>query len=168
MSTDKQGGGGVEAPGTRAARAFMDAVTKGTDLVNIELGILGDPYFLVNSGVGNYTSAPSQYSNLNADGSMNYQNGEVDILVNFRTPSGIDQNTGLYNFTPSDLSSPVMQFSGLYQVTEVESRFELGKFTQKLIGMRRPGQEFENESAPSQMFNLSGAVKNLFDSIFGD
>ena len=156
-NSDKKGGGGVETPGVRAARIFMDAVTNGNDLVDVELEILGDPYFLINSGVGNYTSAPSQYDNLNADGSMNYQNGEVDIIINFRTPIDINDNTGLYNFTGMDPTAPVMQFSGLYKVTEVTSRFENGEFKQTLSCYRRSGQEFEKEASPTTTFNASTA-----------
>ena len=164
--TDKKGGGGSETPGVRAARLFMDGVTKGVDLVDIELEILGDPYFLINSGIGNYTSAPSQYDNLNADGSMNYQNGEVDILINFRTPVDINDSTGLYNFTGLDPTAPLLQYSGLYKVIEVTSIFRNGEFRQILNCLRRPGQEYETEAKPDATFNVSTASDSVTDWIY--
>ena len=166
--TDKKGGGGTETPSIRAARLFMDAVTKDADLYELELTILGDPYYLVDSGVGNYTSAPSQYDNLNADGTMNYQNGEVDIIVNFRTPIDINDSTGLYNFTGMDPTAPVMQYSGLYKVTEVTSKFVGGEFYQILTGFRRATQEYESTADPSTMFNTSTAAPSTSADLIWD
>jgi len=103
--------------------------------------IIGDPYYIIQSGTGNYTSSPTQFHNLNEDGSVSYQNGEVDIMVNFRTPIDINQSTGMYNFGPNTDTAPVMQFSGLYKLTNVSSVFSQGKFTQTLTGYRRPMQE---------------------------
>ena len=167
-SSDKKGGGGVETPGVRAARIFLDAVTKGTDLMNLELEILGDPYYIANSGMGNYTSSPSQYDNLNADGSMNYQNGEVDILINFRTPIDINDSTGLYNFTGMDPSAPVMQYSGLYKVNEVVSRFNNGEFKQLLKGYRRSTQEYTTEPSSPSVFNTSTSSTAPLTDIYVD
>jgi hypothetical protein len=139
--TDKLGGGGSETQVTRAARLFHDSLTKGTDMVNLNMQILGDPYFIAQSGAGNYTAQPTQFHNLNDDGSVSYQNGEVDVVINFRTPVDINQSTGLYNFGPKTDTAPVMQFSGLYKVTNVSSVFSQGTFKQTLTGMRRPMQE---------------------------
>lgn len=161
--TDKKGGGGTETSGTRAARLFMDAVTEGTDMYDLNLQIIGDPYFIVDSGIGNWTDQQTQFKNLNANGSVNWQNGEVDIKVNFRTPIDINQNTGLYNFTPQEKSAPVMQYSGLYRVTDVTSRFSGGIFTQELTGFRRPGQENLFEAPASSTFNLSKAIVDMID-----
>ena len=139
--TDKLGGGGSETQATRAARLFQDSLTRGTDMVDLNMQILGDPYYIAQSGTGNYTAQPTQFTNLNDDGSVSYQNGEVDIVVNFRTPIDINQNTGMYNFGPNTDTAPVMQFSGLYKVTNVSSVFSQGTFKQTLVGYRRPMQE---------------------------
>lgn len=136
--TDSKGGGGAETNSTRIARLFHDALTNGKDLVNLDLEIVGDPYFLATSGFGNYTAAQTTKSNINSDMEVNYQNGEVDIVVNFRTPIDINQSTGLYNFGGT---AGVNQFSGLYKVTTLVSTFSKGKFTQKLSGFRRQGQD---------------------------
>jgi len=137
--SDKRGGGGVETSGTRAARLFMDIITQGVDMMMLNMEIIGDPYYIVHSGLSNYTSKASQYLNMNVDGTMNYQNGKVVISINFRTPIDINQATGMYTFKSA--SAPVMQYSGLYQLITVESNFRQGKFTQTLIGARIPQQE---------------------------
>ena len=136
--SDSKGGGGAETNSTRIARLFHDALTNGKDLVNLDLEIMGDPYFLATSGFGNYTAGQTTKSNINSDNEVNYQNGEVDIVVNFRTPIDINQSTGLYNFGGT---AGVNQFSGLYKVTTLVSTFSKGKFTQKLSGFRRQGQD---------------------------
>jgi hypothetical protein len=157
--TDKLGGGGSETQTTRAARLFHDSLTKGTDMVDLNMQIIGDPYFIAQSGTGNYTAQPTQFSNLNDDGSVSYQNGEVDITVNFRTPIDINQSTGMYNFGPNTDTAPVMQFSGLYKVTNVTSTFSAGTFKQTLIGYRRPMQESTKpELKPAETFNPNNKV----------
>jgi len=141
FGSDKQGGGGQEGQAQRAAKLFNDCFNTPFDMYNLDLGIIGDPYWIVQSGIGNYTSKKSQYSNLNADGTANYENGEVDIVVNFRTPIDINQTTGLYDFGKSAKNVPVMQFSGIYCVQNIQSTFAGGQFTQTLTGFRRPQQE---------------------------
>jgi hypothetical protein len=136
--SDSKGGGGAETNSTRIAKMFHDALTNGKDLINLDLEIMGDPYFLATSGFGNYTAGQTTKSNINSDNEVNYQNGEVDIVVNFRTPIDINQSTGLYNFGGT---AGVNQFSGLYKVTTLVSTFSKGKFTQKLSGFRRQGQD---------------------------
>jgi len=139
--TDKQGGGGQEGQAQRAAKLFNDCFNTPFDMYNLDLQIIGDPYWIMQSGLGNYTSKQSQFSNLNADGSANYENGEIDIQINFKTPIDINQTTGLYDFGKSAKSVPVTQFSGLYCVQNLVSEFSGGEFKQTLTGFRRPQQE---------------------------
>ena len=108
-----------ETPAVRVARAFQDAlVNSPSDLINASLTIMGDLYYLTDSGTGNYNSKSSQFINLTQDGTMNYQNSSVDIIINFKTPIDIDVGgaKGLNTKT-------VKQFSGLYTVYEVTSSF---------------------------------------------
>jgi hypothetical protein len=157
--TDKGGGGSADSQATRAARLFHDAVTNSfQSMMDLEMEIIGDPYYIVQSGQGNYTASATQYSNLNDDGSMNYQNGEVDIIVNFRTPIDINQTSGLYNFKGS-ASSPVTQWSGMYSVTDVISTFRDGQFKQTLKGFRRTLQELQEEASPSETFGTVNEAK---------
>jgi hypothetical protein len=153
--TDKGGGGSADSQATRAARLFHDAVTNTQQsMQDLDMEIIGDPYYIVQSGQGNYTASATQYANLNNDGSVNYQNGEVDIIVNFRTPVDINQTSGLYNFG-SSASAPVSQFSGLYSVTDVVSTFRDGQFKQTLKGIRRPLQELKDEASPGETFGTT-------------
>jgi hypothetical protein len=139
---DKKGaGGGLETEDTRASKLFHDAIQDQGAMQQLEMTIIGDPYYIAHSGISNYTATPSQYSNLNSDGSINHQNGEVDIIVNFRSPLDINQSTGLYDFGKSTKTAPVLMFSGLYKLLTVSNHFKGGQFTQTLKGNRRPSQE---------------------------
>jgi len=132
------GGGGRDTPETMAARQFQkNVVNNAVDMVNTTMTILGDPYYLGDSGMGNYTAKSTQYEQLNNDGAINYQSGEVQIMVNFRTPIDIDVSKGAYTFGPTEL---VNEFSGVFKVNQVDSNFSRGKFTQTLKMIRMPGQ----------------------------
>jgi hypothetical protein len=154
FKSDKLGGGGNETESTRAARAFNDSITKGTDMTTLDMEIIGDPYFIVQSGTGNFTAQPTQYSNLNSDGSINHQSGEVDILVNFRTPVDINQSTGLYDFG-KNASAPVAMFSGLYMVRVLTSTFSKNEFKQVLQLQRRPLQELSGPGTTNGVLSVS-------------
>jgi hypothetical protein len=151
---DRKGGGGQEGQAQRAAKLFQQALQNPVDMYNLDMTIIGDPYFIAHSGTGNFTSAATQYGNLNADGSVNYENGEVDIVVNFRTPVDLNQNTGMYDFGKSAKSAPVLQWSGIYCVTNLTSKFSGGVFEQTLTGFRRPYQEGTGVATREQLFNV--------------
>jgi hypothetical protein len=157
---DKIGGGGLETEQTRAAKQFHNAITSASGMLNLDLKIIGDPYFIAQSGMGNYTSSPTQYSNLNADGSVSYQNSEVDIKVNFRTPVDLNQTTGLFDFGKSAKTAPVLTWSGIYRVTSATSHFEGGQFTQTLKGTRRNGQEYSGEGSSKNTLNATAQKPN--------
>jgi hypothetical protein len=98
------------------------------------MDIIGDPYWLTGNGLGNYTAPPVPgFQNIRQDGSVNYQNGEVDMAINFRTPIDINQTTGLYNMAVAGSA----QFSGIYRVQKVIHRFQNGQFTQTIKANRR-------------------------------
>lgn len=154
-STDRLGGGGQETQETRAARLFHDAISRGKDMVQLNMEIWGDPYYIAQSGIGNYSSqAIPGLQNLNKDGTVNYQSGEVYITVNFRTPTDINQGTGLYNFA-GNTSAPVVQFSGLYQVRRIRSTFNSGQFKQVLMGSRLDQQENPAVGTTSSAYSTS-------------
>jgi len=154
---DRGGGGGQEGEAQRAAKLFQQAINNPFDMYNLDMTIIGDPYYITQSGTGNYTSEQAT-SNLNTDGTINYESGEVDILVKFRTPIDINQGTGLYNFGGTSKTAPVTQFSGLYCVQTITSTFMDGKFTQVLSGFRRPTQEFEEEPTVADLPSTTRTV----------
>jgi hypothetical protein len=151
------GGSGRNTPETMAAREFQNmVVNEGADMVKTTMTILGDPYYLGDSGMGNYTAAPSQFENMNSDYAIDYQTGEVDIAVYFRTPIDLNVQKGAYDFGPTEL---VQQFSGLYQVTQIENNFSRGKFTQVLTLIRRMGQ-----AASDRALEATGNAPKLLKS----
>jgi len=153
-TTSKLGGAGsgAETPAVRAARLFQDCISNINEMYNLDMDIIGDPYWIAHSGLGNYTSPPAG-ENLNKDGSVNYQTGETDILVNFRTPIDVNQSSGLYKFSGNTKSSPVTMFSGFYNITNLTSSFISGTFKQNLQGFRRPGQELSVAEEKSKLFS---------------
>jgi hypothetical protein len=153
-STAYKGGGGLDDNASIAARQFHDALVSGNDMVALDLTILGDPYYLGDSGMGNYTATATDNKHINADGAMNYQSSEVRVNVNFRSPADINHITGMYDFT----STSVSQFSGLYRVQTVNSTFQRGKFTQILKMFRLKGQEIQSTGKPVLATSASESI----------
>ena len=137
--TGTEGHGIFLHPENQVARDFNEAlVNSPVDLIMVNMEIWGDPYYIADSGMGNYNALKTPgVLNINADGTMEYQNGEVDIELNFRTP--LDYR-GNYMEFPGMGTQPVGRFSGLYQVLFVINKFSGGTFTQELELIRRPKQ----------------------------
>jgi hypothetical protein len=95
---------------------------------------------------------------------MNYEGGNVFVYLTFRTPSDIDEETGLYQFPTAGKESP---FSGIYRVTQCENTFSDGLFKQKLKCVRQPGQSQDyGKSNPNQISNLAvDKLKSLATTI---
>jgi len=153
------GGSGYDTDKTFAVKQLHDAITTNVDMVSLNCTILGDPYYISDSGMGNYHAAASDVSKyLNADGGMSWDTGEVHIIVDFITPVDINQTTGLYDFGKS---VKVTQFSGLYKVLTVESDFSNGKFIQVLSLVRLPNQEAEQGIGKLAVSTTSQQVENV-------
>lgn len=138
---------------TQQIRHLQNILESPGDLINLEIEIMGDPYYISSSGMGNQSRAPVS-NNMLSDGSMNYQNGEVDILLRFRTPIDLDPDTGNYKFAQT-----IDQFSGLFQVREIESKFSKNKFTQTLKCIRRRvqlGESSPDGSVPQELVFRTG------------
>lgn len=151
-SQDGVGGGGQEGAIQRLGKSFHEAITNPFDMVMLDLEILGDPYWFVTSGMGNYIAEPVPgVKDLNKDGSVNWQTSQVHCVVNFRTPIDINQVTGMYNFggpnhmdmTKDPKAGPAIGFSGAYCVNIVSNNFRDGSFRQTLKGFRVNGQEYK-------------------------
>jgi hypothetical protein len=126
-------------------------------MINLDLTVLGDPYYLGDSGMGNYSAkGVEKFTGITADGGINYQQGQVVVKVNFRTPIDINLNTGFYNFGDT---KPVAQFSGLYNIIEVQSEFSRGKFKQVLKMIRVIGQDNPKAEEPAQSSTLANQAK---------
>jgi len=134
-----QGGTSGEDPGRLAARQFHKAINQSTDMVTLTMKILGDPFYMGDSGMGNYTAQATDVEGMNSDFAINYQRGEVYIEVNFKNPIDINHSDGVlaYEFPKGDY---IPSFSGLYKVAKVESTIDRGLFTQQLDLLRMPNQ----------------------------
>jgi hypothetical protein len=140
--TGSVGGGQPDKISTGVARDFNDALLNSpVDLVNTTMTIWGDPYYIADSGYGNYHAIPSQeFINLNEDGTMNYQDSEVHVLVNFRTPFDTNADNGFMDFNNVGLNDTTA-YSGIYQVISVRNNFAEGVFKQTLKMIRIRNQE---------------------------
>jgi hypothetical protein len=151
----------------KIAEAFHKSfITAGSgDLVNVDLEIMGDPYWLIDSGISNYFSRQSTRSKLlTEDGTMNYEGGNVFVYLTFRTPSDIDETTGLYQYPTGGKESP---FSGIYRVTKCDNTFTDGIFKQKLKCVRQPGQSQDyGKQNPNAIGSLAiDKLKSLATSV---
>jgi hypothetical protein len=136
-----KGGSSDKTTEQNIAESFQQAFISGNsaDLVTVDLEIMGDPYWIVDSGIGNYfASAPSPVSQITNDGTMNYESGNVYIYLTFKTPADINETTGLYDFSVAGKDSP---FSGIYRVNMCENTFSDGQWKQKLKCLRMPGPQ---------------------------
>lgn len=136
------------------------------DMVNVEMEILGDPYFLSDSGVNsNYFSPKGINSQITADNSLNYEGSDIWVFIAFRTPVepnlSTSQQGGLYDFQNGGGVSP---YSGYYRVIEVGNKFSNGTFTQTLKMIRPPGQPNDlvgQESIDKENLSLFGKIFTL-------
>jgi len=136
------GGGSETNAKINLAKQFHNTLlNSNADLITANVVIWGDPYYLPDSGMGNYSSRNSGLkATLTEDGSIDYQRNEVDVLINFRTP--VDYKpTGEMSFQ-SDTTT-INGFSGFYKVTRVESTISRNKFTQSLELIRRRNQSLD-------------------------
>lgn len=123
------------------ARNMHEAVINSkASMITGEIEILGDPYYLVTGGMGNYN--PKSGGRGKTDkGEADHNYGSVLITINFRNPEDINsfEDGGMMRF-----DSNRVPFSGVYQVTTAISNFKDGVFKQKLNIIRMPGQVLDS------------------------
>jgi len=152
LSGDTTPGTEIDDQKIRIARQFHDAIVNSdVDLVQLKLDIMGDPYYISDSGLGNYNSPNVGVLNINGDGAMAYQNSEVDILINFKTPIDYkDDDSGTMLFP--EQTTKLTPFSGLYRVIFVRNSWQNNKFVQTLTLIRRPNQEVKGTNTDQGMY----------------
>jgi hypothetical protein len=145
------GSTGSDDSETGTARYFNDMLINSTnDLIQVDLKIHGDPYFIMDVGIGNYLGlVSSPLLPVTLDGSCNPMDGEVYVILNFRTP--IDYGPEGYVEYPLGGFLPLAMFSGIFSVVQVENDFSKGKFEQTLKLVRKRNQDISIEA-------LAGAV----------
>jgi hypothetical protein len=157
------GGAGTKDIPQKVAEAFHEAFIKGSsaDLVNAELEILGDTYWIVDSGMANHFSPPQggQGSQILEDGTANFVGADIYIYISYRTPIDVNTDTGLYDWPEAGRLGP---FTGIYKVTEVDNIFAEGVFKQKIKCVRMVGQLSEyiyNQGVSPTAPAVSGAIE---------
>jgi hypothetical protein len=144
------GGSGQLKPEEIVANNFHLAFLQNgqANLVNVNIEILGDPYWLIDNGIGGYMPPPGQTSMITADGSANYEAGDIYIYLRFRSPIEPKESAGDYLFVNEE-DSP---FSGIYKVIKCENRFSGGTFRQSLNCVRMPLQasDFDEKVTPTK------------------
>jgi hypothetical protein len=136
-----KGGSDQKSVEQNVAENFQQVFVSGNsaDLVTIDLEILGDPYWMVDSGMNNYFSAAkTPTAQITEDGTMNYESGNVYVYLTFRTPIDVNTTTGLYDFSQVGEESP---FGGIYRIVLCENTFADGNWKQKLKCVRMPGPQ---------------------------
>ena len=138
----------------KIAREFHKALINSTvDLINAKITIMGDPWYLSDSGLGNYQAKAGVMMFDDERKQMDYIRQQVFIYLNFRTPFDYDpvEAGGLLTSKGEML---VKHFSGLYRVVELQSNFSSGQFTQELTLIRAPNQtELDTEQEPDGTAN---------------
>ena len=124
---------------------FNQSFTRSMDMTTVKIDIMGDLYFLSDSGLNsNYFADQGPNDQVKLDGSMNWEGSEIFIYITWRNPVepnlGTSGQGGLYNFPNGGKVTP---FSGIYKVTGVESKFSGGSFQQTLDLSRQPQQEID-------------------------
>ena len=132
------GGRGTNTTAVRIARDFHEAVVNSdVDLLTIEMEIMGDPFFMADSGQGNYSALPNPLfkKSLTIDNTPTHEQNEVLMRLNFRTP--VDYTNGeAGDMEFPEKSQPVETFSGLYKVLQVQNTIASGQFKQNLRAIR--------------------------------
>jgi hypothetical protein len=149
------GGAAGDSPTTGTARSLNDMIINGSnDMIGVDLKIHGDPFFICDVGIGNYLGLPSSpLLPVTLDGSMNPMDGEVYIMLNFRTPIDYNQDDGYVEY-PLGGFLPVSMFSGIYQVIMVENDFSKGKFEQTLKLARKRNADLSLENVASAVISF--------------
>ena len=93
--TKVRGGSDDGSTEKQVAEQFHKAfVTSQAAMITVNLEILGDTYWMVDSGQGNYFAATEDpQSQITEDGTMNYESGDVFIFLTFRTPIDVNEAT---------------------------------------------------------------------------
>ena len=162
-SIDVSSASGDKTVEQMVADAFQKAFQNSSkDLINIEVDILGDPFYLSDSGLmAGYFAERGITDQVNGDGTMNWEGGQIYAELIFRNPLepnlGLIGDGGLYNFPDGGAVSP---FSGTYIIHEVINKFSGGVYTQTLKMIRQPNQP---EDVPGQAA-ISKQQQLLYDT----
>ena len=119
------------------------SILESVNMILADIDIMGDPYYLCTSGMGNYIPKIKDISTTE-DGEANFTSAPVVVRFNFRNPIDLGKD-GFLNF-----GKDLAPFSGLYQIVKCVSKFNDGMFKQSLKGFRYQGQLPGDSPAPTK------------------
>lgn len=165
QATGGNGGTPQLTPYAILARNMHEAMlnVKGS-MIKGDVDIMGDPYYLVTGGIGNYRPKMAA-TGLTADGEADHNYGQVLIKLNFRNPEDINplDKGGRMNFGTKKVS-----FSGVFMVNRVRSSFKEGQFRQQLNAIRMFGQIMEDNIKPDDVAEKMTTFANPLTNIVPD
>jgi hypothetical protein len=138
------------------ARHMHEAIINSkASMITGEIDILGDPFYLVTGGMGNYNPKPynGQWGKVGKN-EVAHTYGEVNILINFRNPIDIGPD-GFVQFDPKRVP-----FSGVYRVTSALHTFREGVFKQRLQIIRVPGQIIDTDAKVVKVNEITDTVSD--------
>jgi hypothetical protein len=149
------GGANDQSNSQNAASVVQSQYTSAAgDMINLKMQILGDPHFIKQDDIF-YSPAviktPGQQF-VEDTGSLTMDEGEIYCEVTFKTPTDVNDKTGLYDLNTAGKYRK-SEFSGYYKVLTVESTFANGKFLQTLNLVRYPKQDPQNTNLRPTMQN---------------
>lgn len=130
---------GQEGPYSKSRGSFgyiFNQLKQSADLVNINIQIIGDPYWfgVPNSLIRDRVVQAQAGNNSLMKDAANFEMGANYFYISVQTPAPYDPKTGMTTFDRNDM------ISGYYGVKEVTSKFDhQGQFTQTLNGFRDVG-----------------------------
>jgi hypothetical protein len=143
------------------ARSMHEKIINSVSLLTGELEIIGDPFYLVTGGVGNYNPEVDD-KGVTKDGEAAHNYGQVLITINFRNPIDIKPDGMMY------FDANRVPFSGVYMVQTVRSTFKDGIFKQLLNVIRIPGQIIDQDLQPSDPRDAMILESNPLDLVVED
>jgi hypothetical protein len=139
------GGSGNITTAIDIATQFHRAFTNNNvDMISINFEIMGDSYWLSDSGVGGYIASANPGSLETTDGAVNYEAGDSYVYLRFRSPIEPKESGGDYLFVDK-ADSP---FSGIYKVIKIDHKIADGAFKQELKAIRMPLQASDFQGTP--------------------
>ncbi len=158
----------------RQTLEFHDMIMTGSiAFANVNVELLGDPYFLADSGIGNYYASVDKDPRtgdqkfINNDGSAESTFSGIYCIINFKTPIDYAANGNMvFKSTGNELNKNFValdEFSGVYRMTLVKNMFQNGAFTQELTLVRVPNQEVTGESTDSRALTPEAKAGEIRD-----
>ena len=127
------------------SQEFFDYLTNPQeDMMRVELQILGDPAFICQDQFIPASRRPSARSDFDkTTGSFRADSAAPKIMINYRLPTDPREDKGLTFSDSNPTYDGNLFFSGVYEVTRIESNIDQGQFLQTLTCVRLNNQDGE-------------------------